>query len=668
MQKVFPHLAGPIAAAVALVCAVAFVCDARAQAPANVPLEAFFQNPAISAARLSPNGRFVALGVAAKNGRTQLTVLDVSKLTAKVVASFSDVDIGFFDWVNDNRLVYSVDDHQAAVGENWLQPGISAVDRDGGDYRLLADRPQTFATYASSVADPKLLPTNTRLFSTTRTKTSDDVFITQPEHNIYGDWDTVNLLRLNTRTGRTTLFNRPGKSVEWVIDAADVPRVSVTYEKGRDTVHYLDPATSQWQTIAEFGALDPKGFRPLAVGAKGDFYVTAHKGANTEALYRFDISKKDIDGEPLVSLPGFDFKGNFLFGTAGMQGLRYVSDAEATAWFDPKQKDVQQKVDAALAGTVNRVTFPLRPELPLVLVQSFSDADPGTFRLYNIETGNFTGLGTSMRGIDPRQMARRDLVRYKARDGMEIPAWLTLPRDAKGRKLPLVVLVHGGPWVRGGEWRWSADSQFLASRGYAVLEPEFRGSNGYGYKHFRAGWKQWGLAMQNDLADGARWAAAQGIADAQRICIAGASYGGYATLMGLANDADVFRCGVAWAAVTDIDLMYSVTWSDFSLDYKTYGMPRLIGDREKDAAQLKATSPLQLAAKIGNPLLLAHGGADRRVPIVHGVAFKDAVQKTNPNVEWIEYVDEGHGWSVVANRVDFWTRVQKFLDRNIGAK
>lgn len=218
-------------------------------------------------------------------------------------------------------------------------------------------------------------------------------------------------------------------------------------------------------------------------------------------------------------------------------------------------------------------------------------------------------------------------MRYKARDGMEIPALLTLPANG-AQNAPLVVLVHGGPFVRGTHWGWNPDSQFLASRGYAVLEPEFRGSKGYGDKHYRAGWKQWGLAMQNDIADGARWAVAQGFADPKRICIAGASYGGYATLMGLVNDPDLYKCGVNWVGVTDINLLYDGHWSstsDTSEDWKLYGMPDRVGDQVKDAAQLKATSP-----------------------------------------EWIEYQDEGHGWGLPKNRVDFWGRVEKFLDKHIG--
>jgi dipeptidyl aminopeptidase/acylaminoacyl peptidase len=220
--------------------------------------------------------------------------------------------------------------------------------------------------------------------------------------------------------------------------------------------------------------------------------------------------------------------------------------------------------------------------------------------------------------------------------------------------------------VRGGDWRWDPYSQFLASRGYAVLEPEFRGSTGFGHQHFKAGWKQWGLAMQNDVADGTRWAIQQGIAEPKRICIAGASYGGYAALMGLVNDPDLYKCGINWVGVTDIGLMYSITWSDESEAGKKYGLPVLVGDPQKDADQLKATSPIQQASRIKQPLLMGYGGLDERVPLKHGTDFLDAVTKTNTNVEWVVYNEGGHGWRLLKDNIDWWTRVEKFLARNIG--
>jgi dipeptidyl aminopeptidase/acylaminoacyl peptidase len=262
-------------------------------------------------------------------------------------------------------------------------------------------------------------------------------------------------------------------------------------------------------------------------------------------------------------------------------------------------------------------------------------------------------------------------VRTKARDGLDLPIWVTTPRkDAPGLrdgKRAAVVLVHGGPWVRGGHWGWDGDAQFLASRGYVVIEPEFRGSTGYGAVHFRAGWKKWESTMQDDVADALRAVAAKGLVDPKRVCIAGASYGGYATLMGMIRYPDLYRCGVAWVAVTDPRLLFENTWeNDSSDEARNYSMPAMLGDPQRDAAMLKAAAPLERAAEIRGPLLLAFGRDDRRVPIRHGTLMRDALRAQGREPEWIVYDDEGHGWFKVANRVDFWTRVERFLDAQIG--
>jgi len=283
----------------------------------------------------------------------------------------------------------------------------------------------------------------------------------------------------------------------------------------------------------------------------------------------------------------------------------------------------------------------------------------------NSETRQLINLGQERSAIRPAQMGTMDFVRFKARDGLEIPAYLTVPAGEIKKNLPLVVLVHGGPYVRGATWGWNAEVQFLASRGHAVLQPEFRGSTGFGDKHFRAGWKQWGLGMQNDVADAVRWAIEQGIADPQRVCIAGASYGGYAALMGLVNDPELYRCAINWVGVTDIQMMFDVGWSDISDTWKAYGMPLLVGDPQADAAQFKATSPLQQAARIQRPLLMAYGAWDVRVPVVHGERLRDALKAHNKDVEWVVYPSEGHGWQDVKTQVDFWARVEKFLARHL---
>jgi dipeptidyl aminopeptidase/acylaminoacyl peptidase len=635
-----------------------------------VPPAAFFDHPVLSGVKLSPDGRSLAMIVSSEGKRDRLGVVTLADMSMKVIAQFGNLDVREAEWVDNERLVFNTRDAQAGPGESMASPGLFAVNRDGSEHRQLADLRSPRNTRTGSHIGNNILPSNTYLLSQTGAQDSPFVYVRSVNYDYHEAKDTK-LLRLDTRSGKSTGVAQPANPRQWLLDHKGEPRLVIAIDNSIQTIHYLEPASGEWRKVAEFDVYkDGRGtLVPLAFGPDGSLYVSARRpGADHSTLHTFDLVTAQISKEPLLALTGFDFSGSLVFGKERLLGVHYTTDAEATQWYDPAMKATQAAIDALLPGTVNHLSIPQHAATPWILVKSHSDVQPAAYRLYNSQTKAVIKIGDSMPKIAPARMATQDPVHYKARDGLDIPAWLTLPKGEQ-KNLPMVVLVHGGPYLRGYEWSWNAQAQFLASRGYAVLQPEFRGSTGYGDKHYRAGWKQWGLAMQNDLADGARWAISKGIADAKRICIAGASYGGYATLMGLVNDPDLYQCGINWVGVTDIELLYKWTPDgDLSSGYRQYGMPDLVGDRVKDADQLKATSPVLQAARITRPVMLAYGGVDRRVPIEHGKKFYDAVKATNKEVEWIVYNDEGHGWSVPANRIDFWSRVEKFLDKHIGKR
>jgi dipeptidyl aminopeptidase/acylaminoacyl peptidase len=665
-------------AALALLFTLSLPFAAAAAAPSEAaavppPLASFFDNSAFGGAILSPSGRYLAARSGAPGRRVILVVVDLQENTLKVVANFRDADVGNVMWVNDERLVLDVTDSEVGPRDVIYGAGLFAVNRDGSKPLQLADRRgQYLVSEGTSMAAKKILPWNTFLMEQAGAQDSEWIYVTRLDFDTEGQVENVSLLRLNTLTGQNTAVQRPARVDGWLLDHQGKPRLASGHERDRSTIYYLDPAIERWRTLASFRSYggDEGGFVPVGFGADGTLYVTARGDKDTVSLHAFDFKTGKIKPEPLVETKGYDFSGGLVANRAKLLGVHYETDARGSVWFDPAMRAVQEKIDRLLPSTVNLISVAAGPESPWVLVRSYSDVQPSIYMLYNLQTDKLNKVGESRPGVDPRRMAHQDVFRYKARDGLEIPALLTLPPGTpKGAKLPLVVLVHGGPYVRGTAWGWNGQTQFLASRGYAVLEPEFRGSTGYGARHFTAGWKQWGLKMQDDIADGARWAIAQGIADPKRICIAGASYGGYATLMGLIKDPDLYRCGIDWVGVTDIQLLYDGHWSfksDMSDEWKEYGMPELVGDPVKDAAQLAATSPLRQAARLRQPLLMAYGGVDHRVPMYHGRKFHDAVTETNKQVEWIEYQEEGHGWSLPKNRIDFWGRVEKFLDKNIG--
>ena len=272
------------------------------------------------------------------------------------------------------------------------------------------------------------------------------------------------------------------------------------------------------------------------------------------------------------------------------------------------------------------------------------------------------------RSIDPERMATVELERIRARDGRDLPVWITRPAGAAdGPARPAVVMVHGGPWVRNGFWRWDAMPQFLASRGYVVIEPEFRGSDGYGLDHLRAGDRQFGQAMQDDVADALRWAQARQIAS-DRACIVGASYGGYSTLMGLIRDPELYRCGSAWFAVADLMLLVEGSvWvgDDISPSTRRHLLRERVGDPEKDQALLLAHSPVAQAQGLKAPLQLVWGAEDRRVPLAHGRRLRSALQAAGREPEWIVYDGEGHGLRKLDNQVDMARKLEDFLDRHL---
>ena len=619
---------------------------AQPQQTSRLPIATFFQNPAFSGGELSPTGEQVAILVGSPTPRMRLVIIDTQTLQGRVLAGFDDVDVVAAHWISDSRLVFEVADLSAGVGADRVSRiGLLAVDSSGADFRRM---PRVY------------------FHSAPRDQDSDDVVVLAPKFNDDGRFDSWATMVIDTRQDNAWLASKnyagsAGAST-WLYDENDEAVVAVGRRNGAPMVRARNPGTRKWRGI-EQALVD--GY-PEAVAPGGVLLVSKRGDKDKSALYRFDLKSLTYDPEPLLSVKDFDFNGSFVMNGKRLLGIRYRTDAEATVWFDEKLAQAQRDVDAALPGKTNVMRVARRPRTPMVLVNAYSDRDPGAWYLFNTEAKTLVKIGDVMPGAMPARMGRRDLVRYKARDGLEIPAWLTLPAGSgTAPRLPMVVLVHGGPYVQAADWHWNADSQFLASRGYAVLEPQFRGTLGLGWKHYSAGIKQWGLAMQDDLADGATWAIANGIADAGRICIAGASYGGYASMMGLVKDPDLYRCGINWLGVTDIELMSTAWFSDATADTRmTWSY--VAGDPQKDAEQIRATSPLRQASRITQPVLLAYGGADRRVPITHGRRFLRQLEITNKDVEWVEYGEEGHGWRVVQNRIDFWQRVEALLSRTIG--
>jgi dipeptidyl aminopeptidase/acylaminoacyl peptidase len=639
-------------------------------APPLQPIENFTKQPVLSGVTLSPSGERMAVILFNKEGRRMLATMSLNPVgTIKVVAAYANADVKRVIWVNDRRLVYEASEDGAVITEGGA--GTVAVNFDGSDSRKLISWVSGMDSTGTAIRS-RVLPYGWFLRSAVDSE-GDEVYVERVLEDNFGDTKQIELARLNTLTGelRSQSYGMPEGTRSWLMDKKNEPRVVITYPGARTKIYWRAHTSEQWTEVADFDSYAGRGFSPLLIDTDGQIIVSANSDGDTAALYKFDPVSKRLNPEPLLSIGGFDLSNGAEIDsrTKRLVGWHFTADRPMSYWFDDEINKIQRSVDRALpAGRSNRLHCGRCETSRFFVVESRSDRQPGEYFLYDREKVSIESIGASMPWIDEATQGTRSYHRVTTRDGLSMPVYVTHPAGTQPTTpLPAIVLVHGGPWVRGSSLSWDAEAQFLASRGYRVLQPEFRGSSGYGSKLFRASWKQWGLTMQDDLVDAVQWAAKQGLVDVNKVCLTGGSYGGYASLMAPIATPGVFKCAASFAGVTDIDLMYSITWSDFSQDYKRFGMPILVGDRVKDAAQLARTSPLKRVAEIKVPVLLAHGGFDVRVPIKHATEFFDAARAAGVQIDRIFYAEEAHGFSDPKNRTDYYARLEKFFAKSLQA-
>jgi dipeptidyl aminopeptidase/acylaminoacyl peptidase len=627
----------------------------------DVPVWDFLRPADYGAMRLSPNGEWLA-SITPHKGRVNLVVINVAKRTRQIITAFEQFDVFEYDWISDNRLFLRVADTKDVLGRFNLK-GSYAVDIDGSNLRVLQDVNDDKSIRGLEVLRPQLDGDSPDMIiqANQRTRNSADVY------------------RLNSRSGRLQLlsFDSPGEVREWVLDNNDVPRVAMSYrspKKGDDrlgvtSVHYRAAADAPWRKLAEFKDLEPGIWDPIAFDDNNKtLLVSSNIGRDKRAIYRYDPEQNKL-GELLFEDPLVDLESGLIRDpkTHKLLGIRYVNDRQRIVWLDPEWAKLQRQLDATFPDSEVSLQRG-RANADRLIVNVRSDVNPGEFFLFERTKAAMEPITPARPWIDPKLMAKRQFIQYKARDGRMIPAFLTLPRDVPAKNLPLIVNVHGGPRARVYEWSDFGDAQLFASRGYAVLEPEPRGSTGFGRSHDNAGWRRWGLEPQDDLNDGATHLVNQGIVDGKRMCISGGSYGGYAALQGLARDPDFWACGNAFVAVSDLGLLQTVRHSDF-MEYADSAMfAAHIGDKDKDAELFQKSSPARNVSRIKAPLMLTMGSDDVRVPMIQGTTMRDAMQAAGKQVDWKVYVGEAHGFNKKENQIDFAERSLRFFDAHLVKK
>jgi dipeptidyl aminopeptidase/acylaminoacyl peptidase len=622
-----------------------------------IPVESFFGTNAIRGARLSPDGRKVAF-LAPNQGTYSIAVLDLATRQVSVPVHLEDENIRSFEWKGSDRLIFT------GLSGGFEVPQVASCDVGGRKVFSILE-PQTrklaFSLYSGEVVS--YLPAD-------------------PGHiMILGfteDSDQSRETHLAVRSGEPTLYRVevgnglrhavcPGSDGvantsigQWQVDRAGRVRTAYRSRGGETDLLYREESTDPWITLRTFPA-ESVGWRVM--GFTGDdrgVYVLDYTAVDTGALRVLDPATRTV-GPILFSSPEGEIQRLLLSpDRRRLLGVDYATDRLRTHWIDPAYAALQARLDQTFPGKLNEV-ISLSDDESRVLIFSHSDRDPGSIYLLDTRTHTLGLVTPILPKLNPAQMAPMRPIQFTARDGLEIHGLLTLPLGSEGRRVPLIVHPHGGPNVLGDLWSFDAEVQFLANRGYAVLQVNYRGSLGRGTRFLHAGFNEWGRRMQDDLTDAVQWAIGQGWVDPQRVAIYGASYGGYATLAGVTFTPELYRCAINYVGVSD--LVELTRRKEVSEDPGVLSFYR--GTIGAEKSLLASRSPVNFVERIRVPTFHAYGENDPRVDIAQWQELKARLDQYHKPYEFMVARDEGHGFTHSQDAIAFYTRLEDFLRRNL---
>lgn len=627
----------------------------------ELPVKTFFQAPTIASLTFSPNGKYIACLVPYEH-RMNLAVIDLEKGTKNLLTNFKDRQATRPRWATNDRILFEVEDSGT---ESFA---LNAVNRDGSDPAMIA------SGWTNAETNNEV---NVRFRSVLGGIEGDTKNILVLANLTYRDWSDVATMNLKTGT-MTKLIEAPGRVDYYVRDRSGQVRLAVVEERSIRRVLARDPKTKQWTTLNEHRRGQP-GWEPIAFdGDNRTLFILSGVGRKTLSVYRYDmVERKQLD----LVLADDTYDATMANGAAAntfspsvvydgskqkIVGLIYAADRTRFHWLDDDMRKLQEKLEASLPDTVHQPRQ-FTEDGSKIIYFSSSDRDPGVFYLYDRARQKLNELAVVKPAIDPEKMAPMKRVKFTARDGLVLHGYLTLPKGRPAKNLPLVLHPHGGPFGIRDEWGYNDEIQLYANRGFAVLQIDYRGSGGYGGWFQAAGYKKWGLEMQDDLTDGVKWAIAQGIADPARVVISGASYGGYATMAGLTYTPELYCAGINYVGVTNL----STQWGKYRGTSDELGLVHeWFADMDNTADRKRAfdTSPCNFADRIQVPLLMAYGKNDPRVNIDQGYDMESALKKAGKPYELIVESDEGHGFRMEERRISFFSKVDTFLKNNVLAR
>ncbi len=599
----------------------------------RIPLRDFFKNPERAGYQLSPNGEYYSF-LAPYEKRMNIFVQARSGGEPVRVTSEKARDVAGYWWKGNDRILFMRDNNG---DENYH---LYSVSRDGQNLTDLTP----FNSTTVQVVDGLIDHDNEILIATNRR-----------------DHEVFDVYHLDLTTNKLTMIaQNPGNISSWVTDHDGKLRVATTTDGVNTSLLYRENEADTFHTVltTDFKeSLSPLFF----TFDNKNLYAASNIGRDKEALVTID-PRTGKELSMVYENPDVDVSDlNYSHKRKVLTFASYETDKNHNHYLDPQTEALHKKLEAKLAGYTVIVTSHDRNE-DLYIVRNYNDRSVGSVYLYDVKADKLTKISDVMPWIKEDELATMKPITFTSRDGLTLHGYLTIPKGSNGKNIPIVVNPHGGPWAR-DSWGYNPEVQLFANRGYGVLQINFRGSTGYGKKFWEASFHEWGKAMQDDISDGVAWLVKQGIANPKRIAIYGGSYGGYATLAGVAFTPKLYCCAIDYCGVANL-FTFMKTIPPYWKPYLDM-FHEMVGDPVKDSALLAAASPVLHADQIQVPMLVLQGKNDPRVNINESNQMVDALKKRGIDVTYIVKDNEGHGFHDEENRFDAYEAMEKFLAKHL---
>ena len=607
--------------------------------PPRIPISSFAALPDISKPILSPDGGRL-VGRSTKDGSTSLIIIDTERpeAVAKHIP-LGKPTVASIRWAGNKRLLL-----QARLTRSFGDTEVPflrlvAIDADTGHTRLLDPKSKGFFAGNVLYVDPN---GNWALVSS-----QNDAF------------SYPSVKRVDLTTGETAIVEKQRDRVwRWYADDKGIVRAGIAFDGPRWTIWYRDRPEEKLRAIRGKLRTDDDSTVDRLIFRGNRSWVLSNDRTGRFGLYNYDV-KTGVIGDPVFEHPEVDVDDVYYHPATGdVSAVKYQDDRMRLFWLDSKMKGLQAKLDQAIQNAVN-LPVGWSDDENRVLVWSASASDPGRYFLLDRKKGQMRPVVESYPDIDPDQLAAVKPIRYQARDGLALRGYLTFPRGREPKALPLIVFPHGGPFAR-DDWTYDPVVQFLANRGYAVLQPEFRGSTGFGKDFVSKGYGEIGKKMQDDLDDGIDWLLKEGQVDAKRVCIMGFSYGGYAAMWGAIRNPERYRCAASWAGPSDLNAM-------MRYDRQLFSASRYFQEWRKrfpTGSELDDVSPIKFADRLKVPLFIAHGEDDDTVPAKQSHKMVEALTKAGAPVTSAFFKDSKHDFGSSKDLESWLKSLEAFLNKH----